>query len=361
MPESDLEGFDIGGNDDAVDEAFAAAFAQADSPDTGGEEEEPTPGDEPAGDAPPRDDLGRFAPHKSLDTDPDEEPEEEPEEPAAAEPDVDPIVAEYLSKYGNDPNAALKAAAHQNELLGRQGSELGELRQQLEQLRTRVDQPAPVAPTMPTADQVEQLDQLAIENPMRALVTAVQMDPSLQLRDRVMDIWFATNPRQAAEFQARVAVDNAMKGVEERIQPSLEAQQQAASDAAFQEVWNSVAATGVDLDSRADSMVQVLNERPALGNALMSAEDPEVKAQLLRTVYDLAQPAVPAEEVTAAAQAAIAQQSREEKIRATVTKPRSSGSVPGAGGGDEPTEDDRIRSGILNAETTDIMSGWSQG
>lgn len=73
--------------------------------------------------------------------------EEEPEEvPGVAEEDdsiyldVTPEVEQFLAKYDGDLNKALKAAAEGQSLIGRQGNEMGELRRQLEELKTLVTQ-----------------------------------------------------------------------------------------------------------------------------------------------------------------------------------------------------------------------------
>lgn len=66
-----------------------------------------------------------------------------PEAPAEDEEiylDVTPEVEQFLAKYDGDLNKALKAAAEGQSLIGRQGNEMGELRRQLEELKTLVTQ-----------------------------------------------------------------------------------------------------------------------------------------------------------------------------------------------------------------------------
>lgn len=74
----------------------------------------------------PRDERGRYVA---------QEPAEAAEETEEAEPDPDrELLDRYLSKYDGDEAQALKAAANQDSLLGRQAQELGELRAQQAQM-----------------------------------------------------------------------------------------------------------------------------------------------------------------------------------------------------------------------------------
>lgn len=353
MSDLEIEGIDLGGDDSAIDDAFAAAFARAEGVDT--EEptdEEVTPGEEPA--AQPRNDLGQFAPHKALDEEPEEPVEETPEEP-----ETDPVLAEYLAKYGNDPEKALKAAANQTDLIGRQGAELGELRSQIEQLRQQVA--TPPTPQVPiTQEVVESLDQLAIENPHQALVQAGNIDPSGQLVRRVMQTWFAVDPMSASAFQTNLAVQQTEERIRAELAPAVETTAQAQSDALFQQAWDLAKANGrADMDARGEEMQKVIAERPVFAAMLQANDDPQTRAQILETIYDLAKPPVASDQVAQAAQAAIAAESKKAKTAARVAKPSVAGSSPGAGETEEPTEEDRIRSGILNADSTDILSGWT--
>jgi hypothetical protein len=74
----------------------------------------------------------------------EEEPEEvsEEETPSAEFTSDDPDVLAYLARHGNDPEAALKAAASQEKILGRQGRELGQLRARVEELEAEAEQAA---------------------------------------------------------------------------------------------------------------------------------------------------------------------------------------------------------------------------
>ena len=76
----------------------------------------------------------------------------------------DATVDAYLAKYGGDKDAALKAAANQNDLLGRQGQELGTLRESQARLQGQVEAllasaATPAGPAMSN----EQAEEYAVE------------------------------------------------------------------------------------------------------------------------------------------------------------------------------------------------------
>ena len=362
MPEFDFEGDDIGGNDSVVDDAFAQAFRRAEGLDTEAPTDEVTPGDEPAADdeGQPRDEQGRFARTQPEVTDLEGEQaahEQELEQPAVETEETDPEVASFLAKYGNDPEKALRAAVELSKLQGRQGDELGQLRQTVEQLQQRLEQPA--QPRIAITEQVvEELDSLAVEQPQQALSRAAQMDPSGQLTERVMDIWFATNPRQASAFQAALIASETERRVRAEIQPITAERAQTAEDRRAVEAWSIALGAKSDLNEKADAIREVFEARPGLAKAALAAETPEELAQYYIDAYELANPSQ--QVVDPQVREVAEQQQREAAVTArraaTVVKPSAVGSPPGAEK-QEQSEEDRIRAGILGAKSTDILSG----
>lgn len=147
------DGLSFGGSEpvtasDDFDAALAAKFEA-----TGGDPLVTPSGDAATEPAPEqtRTPEGQFAP--APDTD-------EPA-PEADTSTGDPVVEAYLAKYGGDAAEALKAAANQDSLLGRQGNELGQLRQEQARLQGQLEavlaqqNQQPNAPAM-SSDQVEE-------------------------------------------------------------------------------------------------------------------------------------------------------------------------------------------------------------
>lgn len=363
MPEFEFEGLDIGGDDSATDEAFAEAFRRADGVTPEEPSDEATPDEQPAADeeteGQPRDDEGRFARTTPEVTDLEEQQAAHEQETAEAD-EADPEVSAFLAKYGNDPDKALRAAVELSKLQGRQGDELGQLRQELAQLRETVQ--TPQRPAVPITEAlVEELDNLAMQNGEAALARVSQIgDPTGQLTDRVMDIWFATNPRQASAFQASVIAQETERRVRQELEPLAQERSQSAEERAYVEAWNAAKQTRPQIEELAPQMEQILTERPGLARAILGAETIQERALLFADVYDIAaqKAGVVSGEVRQAAEKQIEQEARAARTRATLAKPSAVGSVPGATE-KEVSEEDRIKAGILGARNTDILSGFT--
>lgn len=365
MPEFEFDGLDIGGDDSATDEAFAEAFRRADGVTPEEPSDEVTPDDESAADeendeGQPRDEQGRFARTQPEVTDLEEqqaEHDQELEEEPVEEEDSE--VAAFLAKYGNDPEKALRAAVELSKLQGRQGDELGQLRQTVEELRQRLDAPQePQRPAVPITEAlVEELDSLAVESPQAALARVGQIgDPTGQLTDRVMDIWFQVNPRQASAFQAALIAQQTEQRVRAELEPIVQERGQSAEERAYVDSWNLALSKNPDMNDHAQAMHDLLQERPALARAVLASETVEERAQAFETVYELVAGRSAPPEVRQVAQQQQRQQAKEARTRAAVAKPSAVGSAPGAEE-KEVSEEDRIKAGILGAKSTDILSG----
>ena len=159
---------------------------------------------------------------------------EAPETPEQPEPtmgedeeglflDLTPEMEAFLAKYDGDLGKALQAAAWEESVRGRQGNELGQLRQELEQMRQQMAQgfqaAPPVAyPSFPdedddpddAADRLEQIAELAFQS------------QDLSTFGRAFEAWREVDPRganayrllkqtelQAQEIQARLETPGA--------------------------------------------------------------------------------------------------------------------------------------------------------
>lgn len=350
MSDVEFEGLELAPDESAIDDAFADAFRRAEGSDTEAQTDEVTPGEEPAAEeeGQHRDELGRFARA--------EEGEEEQQE------GEDPVLAEFLSKYDGDPEKALKAAAHQANLLGRQGDELGQLRSELQQLREGLQTSQVQQPVVPiTAEMVEALDNLTVENPQAALARAGQLDQTGQLVERVMDIWFSVNPRQASAFQASLIAQQTEQRVRAEVEPLLATSSATAEEQAWAESWNLAAQQRQGLQDLAEGVQAVLEERPSLVKAMLDPNTTlEERAELFLIASDVAagrQGSALDSQAREEAERQRAEQVRNIKTGASVVKPSAIGSLPGEGGEREQTEEDRIKSGILGARDSSILSG----
>lgn len=175
----------------------------------------------------PRDERGRFAgsPEPTEETPAEEAPEEgqaETEEPAE-----NPALAAYLEKHGGDSNAALEALLAEQEAaqsqIGRQSSEVGELRNQLNELQGYVQglgQQQPEAlPNLPTLNDeiVEGLESLQEQRGTRGMMEWV-VDNRPDLIDAAEQVWAAEDPVGAAGYRARREFYT-LQGEQEQAQP----------------------------------------------------------------------------------------------------------------------------------------------
>lgn len=362
MPAFDFEGLDIGTSDAEVDAAFAKAFAPAEA-DTAEPTDEVTPGEEPAAEeetqqeGPPRNEKGQFAPYEEQET------EEEPAAPAA-EPEEGDEVSQFLAKYGGDPEKALRGALELQKLQGRQSDELGQLRQTVQELQQRLETPQPQPQQyVPITEQVvEELDALAMQDGQAALQRVNQLgDPTGQLTDRVMDIWFSVNPRQASAFQAALIAHQTEQRVRSELQPVLETHSTSAEEQAAAEAWSMAAAQVANINDLAEDMKAVFEAKPALARAALAAESTQELADVYVTAAELAAARTGAatQQVKQIAQQQESAALTQAKKQAAVARPSAVGSAPGEST-EELSEADKIKASILGANSTSVLDGWSQ-
>ena len=233
----------------------------------------------PEGETPQEPEARTEEPPPAAGYDPDpEQPQPEPPDPEDSgqprDPETgrflpkDPKAQAYLEKYGGDPEKALAAAVEAQELIGRQGGELGELRKTLETLNERLAQPE-----TPRLDQgtVDWFDEQASENPYGAAMWAMQNDPSGTLYERAMDTWFDTNPRQAAAFERQQEIGQLRKEFEDKLSeqtgPLLQQTTRAELARAFTDAMRSHPESQDDLG---EMILAAAQNAPAVTRALMN-------------------------------------------------------------------------------------------
>ncbi len=353
------------------EDAWAAKFAGPET-DTQTDNAEETPSVEETESAAQRarDEQGRFtrveAPAVDEHTRETELEREEAQATGGADED---LVASYLAKYGGDVRKALEAAADAQKIIGRQSAEVQEareLRQRLEQLEARVQQPQeqPRIVRPVTEQDIEAIDQLALTNGPAALERAAALDPSGMLAQRALDIWASVKPGEATVFVAERLAEAKAAALKAELAPALERNQESESDRQFVEAWQGLAQERPEIEALAPGMKQVIDSKPALARMIIEA-DVETKRELLGTVADAAKAlqAPHVQEQIAQFEAEQQAAARETKRGATVVAPKAQiGSVPGAEGNQKSkreAEVDRIKSGIIGASDTSIISGWT--
>jgi hypothetical protein len=193
----------------------------------------------------------------------------------------DPAVEAYLEKYGGDIGQALKGAANQTDLVGRQGLEVGELRNKLDQLTqfllTERQNQAPVS-------QGPSIDSLIDEQGPAAAAQAAYERGDPDGLGRAVSAWKDEDEYGAAVFVSGLQAEFAKAEMLEMFQAQqAQGQQQQSDGAAVAEVVK----RHPDIKEHLPAMAKVASELPMLQEALKHGSA-EVKAQTFETLYRLA-------------------------------------------------------------------------
>lgn len=234
-----------------------------------------------------------------VELEPDEEPAEEeqapeetdqPEESAEEEPTEDrlrddqgrylpkfkdPDIQGFLAKYDGDLEKALRAAVESQSLIGRQGSELGELRRMVEEVRAAQQQPRqPERQYDP-----DQLQTWFDDNPHQIPSVALQAHQAgdTGLRDAAIAAWEELDRAGARQFERAV--------LKEEIQAQYVAplvQQQQAQE--MERVKQEFASAHPDFEALAPAMTELAQGSPrVLG--LLQSQDPATVYEVLDYLY----------------------------------------------------------------------------
>ena len=239
----------------------------------------------------PRNDLGQFASPEQPEA---EAPENVAEEVAAEnEPQdgKDPAVAAYLAKYGGDPDKAIAAAVHAQRQLGKQSSEVGELRRmvdELSQLREGIQQQNQTQ-QQPVMDQatVDWFDQQALDNPYGAAEYARQQGNPMLLQ-RALSTWKDIDPYSASVYTNELRLQEQQQQFEERISKAA----QMPMDATINVALTNVRSQNPHYSNYDDALEATLQKYPAVQEAIESAATAGDTGRLeaaIGTAYALAQ------------------------------------------------------------------------
>lgn len=224
----------------------------------------------------------------------EEEPEAPAEEPAAEEQPAeeqgfedivleidDPDVAAFLEKYDGDLNKALRGATELQRLQGRQGQELGELREMkgqleaLQQIVAQQQQPRFAGPDPRV---------LIEDDPKAAAHLAVQQGDANTMMAAVQ-AWAEEEPFEAALFVTNLQQEYAISQLREELQ----GQQPAPADPELElaKAMAPVLQRHPDLEQHLPDIGEAAKERPLLRRALEEGS-PQERAQALEDLYVIA-------------------------------------------------------------------------
>lgn len=277
--------------------------------------------------------------------DPDATPEPEPQ-PEEWVLDVDPDVQSFLEKYDGDLNKALRGAIEAQKVVGRQGSELGELRkvqQDLEALKTTLltRQAEPQPQVLP--DYRGMID----EDPRTAAVTAYE-NQHWDAMGAALAAWKEEDPVEARLFAMQVKSEADLAQQRHDFEQRLAAAQPPQGDPQqeFVQAMTGLVQRYPDLEATLPAIDEVSRERPLLRSVLESGS-PADRAAALEDLYLIAKSRTVASDTSEAVrqvQVRVSDEARQARAAAAVV----SSSGASAATGDQPTKADEFRSAFAD-------------
>lgn len=328
---------EAGPSDEVVDDA---AGAEAPTPDAAPEPTDVREDDQGRLRGPD----GKFVAKADHEADPDAQPDPE----ATPEPDewvleVDPDVESFLEKYDGDLNKALRGAIEAQKLVGKQGSELGELRKvqsDLEALREEIRNRS--------AQQVQpqvmpDYGELIQEDPRAAAVMAYE-NQHYDAMGHALRAWMQEDPVEARLFAMNVKHEADMLELRAQQAQRDEASRPDPEQALGVEVAK-VMQRHPDLEQFLPAIGEVSAERPLLRAALENGT-PAQRAEALETLYLIARGRQGADtsEAVRRVQVRVSDEARQARAEAAVV----SASGASAATGDQPTKADEFRSAFTD-------------
>jgi hypothetical protein len=328
----------------------------------------------------PRDEHGRFAPKEQ----PVAEPEEEGAAPAVeAREEENTALTEFLARHGGDPSAALEAALKENEeaqkLIGRHATEVGEtrkeqqeLRDELNQLKGRVEAAPQQQFNLPPASEVEErgAGPNGDGSGFQAEWARAAQSGDLNYLEMVKDIWKQYDPGEALEtwftFQReleRMTVEKTEPAAAPERDPLLVEMDR---DRQFKAAVDAVRATKNEQDWKlvAPELNTALESAPKVVLKAIGSADAEEQQEGIEALYEIAKARKIAQATATATEEAQAKQ-RASKQAAQV----ATGSLrpvterkPAAG---EEMSSEEIRKAftqqLLETETTSVADSLEFG
>jgi hypothetical protein len=200
----------------------------------------------------PRDEKGRFA---SLKAD-----------------DLSPDIRAYLDAHGGDVAAALKDATEAQRVIGRQGSELGDLRKAVDQIQA--------AQGKPRVD-TNSFAQLIENDPAQATVLAYQAGDTAAA-GMALQAWKDEDPFAAGQWVTDQRIQELRSNFDQRLQSTTAPLQQRVAGQDFEDALTTFARANPDVDQYTGTMQAIAQESPRILQILK--DDPSVEAKI--EVYD---------------------------------------------------------------------------
>lgn len=284
-----------------------------------------------------------------------EEEETTEEEPAAeSDDDVitleidDPEVAAFLQKYDGDLDKALRGAAELQKMSGRQGGELGELRNELQQMKQAIERGM-----QPQVDYTSRLDRVAeIEDDAQrseayqGLAEHAANAGDFESMAEVVREWKEEDPFAASMFSSTLIAQFERDAMLEQLQAQAPAPAAADDQAAVNVEVSKVVERHPDIEKFLPQIGEIAKERPYLEAALQKGS-PQERASALEDLYLLARSRET--DTSSAAIQRIQVKTRQDNERAKADAAVVSGSRSSNASADQPTKADEFKAKFRKA------------
>jgi hypothetical protein len=216
---------------------------------------------------------------------PEEEPEgEEPEgpPPAAAEAEATEERPDWLPDNFKNVKEFLRSQEELQQLLDRQGQELGELRPLKEQME-RLEQLS-----QPRYDQ-DELEVWFDENPTQIpyIAEEARQKQDGALYEQAMEAWHAHNPRQAAAYERRLELTYMQQQFDERLNQVAAPVQEQEGVREFARVLAEVEAEHPDIQNFGDAILEAAQTTPEVVSILQRGTY-DSKKRVVESLYWMA-------------------------------------------------------------------------
>jgi hypothetical protein len=294
-----------------------------------------------------------------------------PDEGGAEPLHEDPDIAAYLERFGGDPDKALRAAVEAQKQIGKQGNELGELRQAVAKLEGRIDQAAVQPQVAPPQIQMssEEIENMVVEHGgLQAATWAANNAPNLL--DGILRTWGADEAYDAAVFRqeylawkteqdaaAAAPLTPTVSQTEEYVKNELEGRRMQAS-------LDAVAQDYESFDDFKELLSDALAASPKLVQKAVVSSDDDEQREALVLVFDRAQAMSQAALKVEAAAVAKTKATVGKKAAQVITgslRPATQVTASGDGQTTRQEEEARFKAAILAADTTSISEGLTYG
>lgn len=321
-----------------------------------------------AGTAAARDEGGRFAASEPEEQEGEEEtPADDEEQEDEGDGELSPEVQNLLAKHDGNAEAALAEALerHKNaeSLIGRQGNDLGKLREELAELRGEVKAQRELAPAAQQQQaqplSTEEIEEMIAEHGGQAVALwAVNNRPDLY--DRVHRIWRVDEPDDAADFRLEYKLHQQRLELEAARAPANQPDEWVAAQkqqATINQALAAVSSEAEDWDAIAPHMLAALEQVPQRVAAMIVSTDPEERLDAVRIVADKAR-------ILSVGKAAAKTKQTEAATARKKSATVASGSLRPAGkpggGSEEMTSEERqaaFKKALLAEQTTSVNEG----